>query len=159
MHPFADSAHAVLGRALDDLVNAAQDLPTEALDWRPAEDENSITVLVHHSLSACRFLVGWAAGSAPDRAAYMAGERADAFRTAGTGAAGLLSAISAFRGELPALLAKVSDASLAAKATWQWPDGGTPDGAELLIHSIGHVREHAGHAGLTRNLWLAGQPR
>lgn len=155
MHPIAASANAVLARVLNDLAETTNGLPDEALDWAPAPGQNSIAVLVRHSLAATPFLWGWAAGIPADRRAYFEGERATAFRTAGVTAAALTAAIDSARAELAAILERVTDQTLAAKAAWDWPDGGTPDGGELLIHAIGHLREHTAHAGLTRDLWLA----
>ena len=44
---------------------AVADLPAEALDWKPAPDMNSVTVLLTHTAGALRYWVGDVAGGRP----------------------------------------------------------------------------------------------
>ncbi len=159
MHATFDAAAHVLRTALGDLTEVLADLPAEAADWRPFPAANSLTVLVRHGLTGTRFLTSTAAGLAPDRAAYLAGDRAEAFAANVGTTESLQSEIAAALPGLEAILAKGGEEALLAPATWAWPTGRTPTGAELLIHAMGHLKEHVGQAGLLRDLWNAGVGR
>ncbi|MFN0145282.1 MAG: DinB family protein [Dehalococcoidia bacterium] len=160
MHPTYEAATHVLRATLGDLTQLLDDLPAEAADWRPFAEANSLAVLVRHGLTATRFLSATAAGLEPDRAAYMANDRAEAFAASGTTPEVLRGEIAAALPEIEAALARGSDAALTAQASWAL--GGStrfPSGAELLIHAMGHLKEHTGQAGLLRDLWKAGVGR
>ena len=159
MHATFEAAAHVLRTALGDLTDVLADLPAEAAGWKPFAEANTLTVLVRHSLTGTRFLASTAAGLGPDRPAYLAGDRAEAFAAAGATCEGLRAEIAAALPELEAILAKGDAAALAAPASWAWPGGRTPTGAELLIHATGHLKEHVGQAGLLRDLWKAGVGR
>lgn len=159
MHATFEAAAHVLRTALGDLSEILAGLPPEAADWKPFPAANPLTVLVRHSLTGTRFLASTAAGLAPDRPAYLAGDRAEAFAAAGGTTEGLRAEVAAALPGLEAILAKGDDAALAAPASWAWPAGRTPSGAELLIHATGHLKEHVGQAGLLRDLWNAGVGR
>jgi hypothetical protein len=155
MHDIAQAALVIYQRALDDLDAALADLPDAALDWAPTpQGTNSALVLTRHGISASAYMIGCAAGRNPDRNAYLREDRPAAFASRGATIAGLRAEVAAARAALPAALAPVTDASLAAPAAWSWPEGGTPAGAELLIHGAGHLREHVGQVQLMRDLWL-----
>lgn len=159
MHPTFEAAHHVINIALDNLAAAITDVPEAALDYVPAEGANSIVVLTRHSLTATKFLAATAAGLAPDREAYREGARAASFRASGLAGAALVADIELARGRIAAILADGSEESLAADASWAWPDGRVPTGAELLIHTAGHLSEHGGQVQLLRDLWLAAHPK
>jgi hypothetical protein len=158
MHATYQAALAAARSAFADLSAALADLPDAALDWTPAAGMNSANVLTRHSISATRFLASGGAGLAPDRAAYMAGDRAEAFRAQGATTAALLDEVRAFDPELEGIVGAGDDAALGAVASWAFADGVTPNGAHLLIHSVGHLREHVGQVQQLRDLWLAANP-
>ena len=155
MHPTFEATLHVIRTSLNDLLAVIDDMPGEALDWTPAEGVNSVTVLTRHSLTAIIFLGGTAAGTSPDRRAYLSGERAAAFSAKDTAAASLRAEVAATLATTAANFEHGSDGALAAPASWAWPDGRTPTGAELLVHSAGHLKEHVGQASLLRDLWSA----
>ena len=158
MHPTYAAALAVTRVALSDIDLALADLPDEAVDWAPAPGTNSATVLVRHSLTAIRFLAGTASGSKPDRQAYISGDRVEAFKASGATTASLRAEIADAIEKLPGLYEHGDETSLAAVTPWPLGDLGPQNGAFLLIHSVGHLREHAGHIGLMRDLWVAAHP-
>jgi hypothetical protein len=155
MHATFAAALNVARTALDELSEMLAGLPDEALDWSPAEGSNSIAVLTRHGLTATVFLASTAAGLNPDRKAYLEGDRVEAFKARNTSPALLREEIARTLAAIEGIMAHGSDASLAAAASWNWPNGRTPPGAELLIHSVGHLKEHAGQASLIRDLWVA----
>jgi hypothetical protein len=142
--------------ALTDLATALESIPDAAVDWTPVGGANSLTVLVRHSVTATRFLAASAAGLAPDRAAYIEKERLPSFRARGASVASLAAEVESLALDLPAIFDNGTDASLAAASPWPWPEGRHPSGAELLVHTVAHLREHVGVAQLMRDLWLAG---
>ena len=154
MHAIYQAATHTINIALDDLSAAIDGLPDHALDWVPATGTNSMTVLVRHGISATKFLSAAAAGLRPDRPAYFAGDRAEAFQSAGVTAALLQAEIAAAQAPIEAILARGGDVALTEVAAWS-EDGTTPTGAQLLIHGLGHLREHVGQAQLMRDLWHA----
>ena len=158
MHPTFAAAFDVTRIALADLDMALAGLPDEAADWTPAPGTNSATVLVRHALTATRFLAGTASGLAPDRQAYVTGDRVEAFKAMGATAASLRAEVAVALEQLPALYERGDDASLAAMTPWPLGDLGPRNGAFLLVHGVGHIREHVGHIGLMRDLWVAAHP-
>jgi hypothetical protein len=91
----------------------------------------------------------------PDRASYLANDRAEAFKARGATAHDLMAEIQMLRGTLGEILAHGGDESLTSTVAWAWADGRHPTGAELLVHTVGHLREHTGQAQLMRDIWLA----
>jgi putative intracellular protease/amidase len=155
MHPVYAAANAMFNVALSDLLEVLATLDDEAVGWAPTPAVNTVAVLVRHAITATAFLAGTAAGLAPDRERYRSEERAAAFAASGVPVATLCDEVLALRNtRLPAILDHGTDATLAALAPWAM-DTRHWSGAELLIHAFGHLREHTGHAGLTRDLWLA----
>jgi Protein of unknown function (DUF664) len=154
MHALYAEALSALKVALTDLDDVLAGLPDAALDWRPAPEANPVTVLARHSLTAAKFLVGTGAGLAPDRQAYMTGDRAEAFAAAGATVAGLRAEVAAAGEELSTICGRGTDAALAAVAPWELA-GAPRSGAYLVMHALGHLREHTGQAALIRDLWKA----
>jgi DinB superfamily len=154
MHATYAEALAAIRVALNDLDEVLAGLPDEALNWRPGPDANPIVVLARHSLTATKFLLGTAAGLAPDRQAYMTGERAEAFAAAGATVTDLRAEVAAAGAGLSGICEKGSEAALAAVAPWEL-SGAPRSGAYLVMHALGHLREHTGQAALIRDLWKA----
>lgn len=155
MHDTYFAALTLARIAFEDLNEVLAAVPDEALDWTPAAGTNSLPVLARHVISATAFLSASASGLGPDREKYVKGDRATAFKAKGVTGAALQAEVTAFADEVGLLLARGTDATLAAKMPWPMADGRNWCGAELLIHTIGHLREHVGQAELMRDLWLA----
>lgn len=121
-------------------------LTTEALNWKPVDDANSICVLVSHSLDAERFLLSSAVDVPVER------DRESHFRATTTGADELLALIDRAEAENFGYLAQLQGEDLAREIA---RPGRTHTGAWWALHAIEHTREHVGQALLTRQLWEA----
>ena len=93
---------------------------------------------------------------------YRAGERAEAFRTAGVAKQQLLDMLAAFEAEAEGILVAGTEAHVSGTVSLPTNDNlPVPDrnGAGTLLAAIGHLREHVGHCQLMHDLWLAEHPR
>ncbi len=132
--------HAQLAKSIDGL-------SPEALDWAPVAGANSLAVLVAHAAGSERFLIGQLAGGIDahrDRAAEFSLHDVDS---------GHLKDILAQTEKVSLeVLSRLSESDMSAlrphrdePKTTRW----------CIVHTIEHVAEHLGHAGLTRQLWDA----
>jgi len=131
--------HTEIKKALDGY-------PSEALDWGPGPEMNSIAVLVVHLAGAERYWIGVALNEPPDR------DREAEFRT---------QALSA--DALEAHLVSADDYARLALARFSLPDleavRQSPRNAKTftagwcLAHALEHTALHTGHIQLTRQLW------
>ncbi len=124
-----DEFRALLGR-----------VPADLLDRRPAEDANSISVLVAHSLDAERFLVATAADTRVER------DREAQFRVQGLSHDELLGLIDRLEADVAEHLENVTAESLARRIE---RPGRIHQGLWWLLHALEHTREHLGQASLT----------
>ncbi len=150
--------HAVLittRTALETLDQTIASLPDAALDWVPAPGINSINVLVRHCVTGTAYLAASGAGLAPDREAYLAKERAEAFAGKKTTVAKLRAGIAGLLEDIGPILGAGTEETLEKPAAWAWPDGRVPNCSELLVHSLGHLKEHVGQVEMLRDLWNA----
>lgn len=148
----------IVRESLSFLRSATDDLPQEALDWKPLPAANSATVLVVHSITATRFFLNAGSGSPGSIAEYRANERAAAFRAREIAKGNLLAMIDAFGAEAETILAAGTEAQLSSTIEMPTNDGlpvPTRSGAGTLFAAIGHLREHVGHVQLMHDLWLA----
>lgn len=144
---------AGIDAALSGFRELVESVPEEALDWRPWPGANSLTVLVLHSVSSTGFWLAAAAGEAPSLAAYREGPRAEAFAAQGVGAGALGAALDELRRALPSFIARLTGESLTATLRWPEDPSLSLTGADALVRAYGHLREHLGHAELTREAW------
>jgi hypothetical protein len=150
--------HAVLVRlrvVLESLDGVLAELPDAALDWVPAEGVNSITVLVRHSVTGTAYLAAVGAGLGPDREKYLKGERAASFSSKGGTSAKLRADIATLLDDIGPILGAGRAEVLERPAGFAWADGRTPNCGEVLVHTLGHLQEHAGQVDLLRDLWNA----
>lgn len=134
----------VLYKAME---TAVADLPAEALDWKPASDMNSITVLLTHTAGALRYWVGDVAGGKPSGRV-----RAEEFETRNVDAAELMGRLRAavdFAGEV---LKELDPATLSETRTMGQKDE-THTVGWALLHGLEHTGIHTGHIQITRQLW------
>ncbi len=126
---------------------AVADLPAEALDWKPAPDMNSITVLLTHTAGALRYWVGDVAVGRPSGRV-----RAEEFETRDVDAAELMGRLRAavdFAGEV---LGQIDPAGLGEiRIAGQQNEERTVGWA--LLHALEHTAIHTGHIQITRQLW------
>jgi uncharacterized damage-inducible protein DinB len=131
------------GRLHDRMRAVVRELDESALSRAPADRENSIAVLVTHTLGS---ELGWlhrAAGSSFKR------DRDAEFR-AKASAAELTKAIDATEPQVRELVAATEAAGYAT--TRKLGAGSEVTAAYCVSHALAHAAEHVGHAELTRNL-------
>jgi uncharacterized damage-inducible protein DinB len=143
---FADQYHDVY----HDLKEVLNDLPGEALNWKPYEGANSIAVLTTHILGNQLETLRTVRGVATSR------NRASEFKTEDATAAGLLELVADADSVMHELVDEITSAELEAKTTRPAASADTPStGLYHLAHSIAHAREHVGQIWMTRDLWRA----
>jgi uncharacterized damage-inducible protein DinB len=157
MHAAYHAALVTIRTGVGLLDETIAELPDEALDWVPAPGVNSISILTRHAVTATAYLAACGAGLAPDRERYLAEDRAEAFKVKPASVAGLRKELAQLVEDIGPILAAGGESTLDTPATWVWPDGRTPNCGELLIHSVGHLKEHVGQVQLLRDLWNARQ--
>jgi hypothetical protein len=133
-----------------DFIATFEDLPAEALDWKPAADMNSFGVLVAHTMGASRFWVGDAGLNDPSNR-----NRPAEFQTSGLSADELKRRITALESYVRAGLEPLTLANLADMHTIRHPQGHMIDltTARALLQALDHTGLHLGHAQITRQLW------
>jgi uncharacterized damage-inducible protein DinB len=131
--------HADIGKVLDRL-------PSEALDWVPGPEMNSIAVLVIHLTGAERYWIGVAGNKPPER------DRDAEFRTKGMGVEELKARVVSTDGFTRQALVSLSIKEL--EETRRSPrNDKTFTVGWCLVHALEHTALHAGHLQLTRQLW------
>lgn len=147
-----DSARDSLG-VLKEILSG---LPDEAMSYVPVPDGNSLAVLTAHALSATKFLYACGSGKASSFLEYRNGERASSFEVKDGTVASLTAAIDAGLADFAQILSLGSEENLGHIVSWPNEEGApVRTGALCLVHGAAHLREHVGHAELTRDLWLA----
>jgi uncharacterized damage-inducible protein DinB len=137
--------HSDIGKAVDGL-------PTEALDWIPGKEMNSMAVLVVHMTGAERYWIGGALNELPER------DREAEFRVRGLGASELKGYLMEADDYARQALARLSLADL--EAVRQSPRKAGPVTAGwCLMHALAHTGLHTGQIQLTRQLWFMRQPQ
>ena len=149
--PFLAAARTTLRQQRQAFETVIAGLPVEALDWQPATDANSLTVLVTHAWGAAEAWTLRAAGRemARDRAAeFRAKADAAALQTLLTeGGARIEAALDAID---PAMLGRVRYGPSTQPSSDE-----EYTGAHCVLHAVEHAQEHLGQAYLTRQLWEA----
>ena len=131
------------GRLHDRMRAAVRDLDEDALGRSPADGENSIAVLVTHTLGS---ELGWL-----HRAAGRPFKRdRDAEFRAKASSASLRASIDATERQVTDLIEATDAAGLATIR--KMGDGADATAAFCVSHALAHTAEHVGHAELTRNL-------
>ena len=145
-----DSFRMRFAHEFDRLLRTLDGLDEEAVNWKPAAPSaNSLLVLVTHSLASAEDHVVRRAGGMPvvrSRDAEFAAKGATAHLAAR--ADDVKRRIDATLAELDGRLGEEREPS-----SDKWP--GTWTVRDTLVHSIAHTAEHAGHAELTRDLYVA----
>ena len=149
--PTISAARDILGDSLDELRKALDGCSAEELNRRPAgEETNGLAVLAAHALGSTRSWLSLAVGAAlPQR------DRDAEFLVVAGDPAAFLGRVDTWSRECRALL----EAYLrfypgrVGTAPWRAYDQDEPvTAAWALLHALEHLREHVGHAQLTRQL-------
>jgi hypothetical protein len=151
--PTIDAASEILDESLTQLRQAIDGLSASVLDARPgSEDTNSLAVLVTHALHSTRAWLSLAVGAPlPDR-----DRPAEFATTVGDDVDGFMAGVDAVSADCRRLLddAGPYDPGRTGTAPWRGGELATEPvtAAWALIHALVHLREHVGHAELTRQL-------
>lgn len=131
----------------NEIKKAIQGLSEEALDWIPAGNTNSITVLVTHLTKAEKF---WAAdiatGGVSDRV------RAEEFKAAGLNEHQLNSILDETLHALQEAFERLTMGDLQTMRHSTQHDMDVTTGWAIL-HALEHTAQHVGHIQLTVQLW------
>jgi hypothetical protein len=134
----------------DRLLRTLEGLDEEAVNWKPAAPSaNSLLVLVTHALASAEDHVVRRAGGKP-----VVRSRDAEFVVKGT-PSHLAARADEVRRRIDETLAEL-DGRLGEErepSSDKWPDTWTV--TDTIVHSIAHTAEHAGHAELTRDLYVA----
>lgn len=155
MDAIAAACADMLRTNITDLRVTVTGLGDEALNWTPAPETNSIAVLVAHAVSATRALINSALAGEMDRPRYLAEERTPAFNTKDATEASLLALVDGLTATAERLETGPAAAYGETVAIIGDPSAPVRSRAWNLIHAIEHLREHIGHAQVTRQLWEA----
>ena len=141
---FSPLTHLIRGRLFEGL-------STEALDWTPGPDMNSLGVLAIHVAGAERYWIGDVVGRDPsDR------DRSAEFRARGLDAAALKAHLAETlvhsQGVLEGLALPDLEASRVSPR-----NGREFTVAWCLAHALEHTALHLGHMQITRQLWEQGR--
>ena len=145
--PTLEAARSIIDESLDAMRAAIAGASADALNRRPGgDDSNPIAVLAVHALSSTRWWLSVALGGpAPER------DRPSEFLTTVASAEELLGVFDPIAADCRALLS--TDVTFDPGAIRVDPrDGDSVAAAWALIHAVEHLREHVGHAELTRQL-------
>ena len=151
--PTVIAAREIVDESIDGIRGAISGLPAEALNWRPSpEGTNPIAVLAVHAIYSARSWLAVAVGAPlPDR------DRDAEFRTVVAGSEELLETVDRLAGDCRALLTTggTFDPGAMRESHFRASSGRAEvvSGAWALLHAVEHLREHMGHAQLTRQLW------
>lgn len=145
---------AVVQRMLDGQAErygkVVDELPDEALNWRPGDEEtNSAAQLVRHVTAVQHLLLGRALGESP---AY---DHTHSLRNDPATKEELRGLIADAKAKKDAQLARLDEMDMSEMLPGQ---RGPTMRAHYVIHTADHGQEHLGHAELTKQLWEQRRP-
>lgn len=144
-HPLFTDLFDRLADMHDDIKEAIAGLSSDALDWVPGPDMNSLTVLVTHTCGAERYWIGhMAGGQNTDRV------RAEEFKTTGGDEAALVGLLDATLADSQQVLSRLTVDDLSVPRTHERREFRA---AWSLFHALEHTSVHVGHIQMIRQLW------
>jgi uncharacterized damage-inducible protein DinB len=149
--PFLAAARTTFRQQQRAFETVVAGLPIEALDWQPASDANSLTVLVTHAWGAAEAWTLRAAGR------EMTRDRAAEFR-AKADVAALQTLLTEGGVRIEAALDAIDSATLGRVRFGPLTQPSSDEEytvAHCVLHAVEHAQEHLGQAYLTRQLWEA----
>jgi uncharacterized damage-inducible protein DinB len=136
----------ILQACHNEIMEVLAGLPSEALDWTPGPDMNSLSVIVTHLTGAERYWIGDVAAQEPS------GRDRDAeFKVYGLDMAFLEKRLGDNLEYARNVVSRFSLEDLAA--TRKARDGESVTVAWALLHALEHSALHQGQIELTRQLW------
>ena len=137
----------LLQQSHDDILEELEGLPSDALDWSPGPDMNSISVLVFHLTGAERYWIGDVAAQDPKER-----DRDAEFRVHDVGADILKKRLGDNLEYARNVLENFTVQDLETTRV-SARDGRTFTVAWALLHALEHSALHLGQIQLTRQLW------
>lgn len=135
----------ILNGLRDQMAKTIAGLPTEALDWTPAPNTNSLAVLVPHTSGSERFLIAQTIGGIDTHR-----DRDAEFRVRGQDVATLTGLLAQAKNDTEAVLRRLTEAELNQGREFR---GRTVTTRWCILHTIEHLAQHLGHAEVVRVLW------
>lgn len=149
MQEFFRAYYQQLQTIHDEIATVIDELPQEALDWRPSAAMNSVAVLAAHTAGAERYWIGDVAGA--DHAPRV---RSEEFETRGQGAEELQQRLAAVLAHSHDVLQTLTVDEL-PELRHSWRDEKRYSVAWALVHALEHSAMHLGHMQIIRDLWQA----
>jgi uncharacterized damage-inducible protein DinB len=137
----------LLQQSHNEILEALEGLPVDALDWSPGPDMNSISVLVVHLTGAERYWIGDVAAQDPKER-----NRDAEFRVRDVGIDVLKKRLADNLEYARNALGKLTVQDLETTRV-SARDGRTFTVAWALLHALEHTTLHLGQIQLTRQLW------
>ncbi|HEY6567660.1 MAG TPA: DUF664 domain-containing protein [Actinomycetota bacterium] len=149
--PTIAAARDILSDSLDELRKAVDGCTADELNRRPAgDDTNGLAVLVTHAMGSTRAWLSVAVGAPlPER------DRDAEFLVVVEDPGAFLATFDAAAGQCRSLLATDAPFDPGRVGTAPWRTYGSDEpvtAAWALLHAVEHLREHVGHAQLTRQI-------
>ncbi len=151
MTTFFDDLNNRFREMHSDILKAVEGLPSDALDWVPGAEINSLAVLVIHLTGAERYWIGLAVNQTADR------DRDAEFRVMGLDAKQLETRVVSADEYNRNALARLSLPDLEIVRHSPRNDKSFTVGW-CLMHALEHTCLHTGHITLTRQLWDLRKP-
>ena len=151
--PMLTAAREIVEESIEGIHGAISGLSADAMNWRPShEGTNPIAVLAVHAMHSTRSWLAVAVGAPlPDR------DRDAEFRTVVNDPRELLENVDRLAADCRALLTSEDtfEPGVMRESHFRASSGRAEvvSGAWALLHAVEHLREHMGHAQLTRQLW------
>jgi hypothetical protein len=153
MEAIRAAAREILDTCCEDLRITLNGLDEAALTREPAPETSSIGTLVRHTASATRYLLTCAATGKGAREHYRTVVRPAAFGNEPSPADALIGIVDAMEEDCRKLIAEIPLERLDERVELDdAAPGESPTRAYSLLHAIDHLREHVGHAQLTRQV-------
>ncbi len=134
-----------------DLRRALTDLPSDALDWAPGPNMNSIGAIATHTAESQRYWIGEIVGGQPANR-----DREAEFRAHGQDSATLIQRLDEGLAQIRTVLERITLDDLSLTRTSLYRDHEFTV-AWVLNHTLAHVASHLGHIEVTRQFWELSQ--
>jgi len=130
-----------------DIQQTLDELPPEAIDWVPAPDMNSLSVLIMHSIGSERYYIGDVClGDLSFR------DRSAEFRVKGVDAAALKKRLTDLAAYEKSAFEQLHVSELGQERVAP-KDGRTFTVAWALNHALEHTAIHVGHIQILKQMW------
>ena len=147
MQPFYATLFDRFHELHGEIIKALDELPAEALDWQPAEEMNSISVLVVHLTGAERYWIGDVLKGEP-----FPRDRDAEFHVRGLNASALKQRVVDLEAYEKAAFENMRLAEMEEQRVSP-REGRTYLAAWAVMHALEHTALHVGHIQIQSQLW------